>query len=251
MLRGMRTAPHVFALALLVLVLASLSARGDWLQKGQDLLRELGGGTTGESTLSTAEIAAGLKDALHVGTERVVEQLGRVDGFNADPQVHIPLPGKLHRVQSALDDVGMGSLLDDLDLKLNRAAEAATPKAKALFWDAIRQMTLEDARAIYQGPDDAATRYFERKMSKPLAAEMRPIVEQSLSDVGAVHAYDNMMAQYRAIPFVPDVKTDLTDYVLDRTIAGIFHCLAQEEAAIRQDPAKRTTELLRRVFGSS
>jgi hypothetical protein len=144
----------------------------------------------------------------------------------------------------------MTSLLDDLELKLNRAAEVATPKAKALFGQAISEMTFEDVMNIYNGPEDAATRYFQDKMTPPLAKEMQPVVEQSLAEVGAVQSYDNVMGEYRTIPFVPDVKADLTTYVVEKGMDGIFYYMAKEEAAIRQNPAKRTTELLQKVFGA-
>jgi hypothetical protein len=104
--------------------------------------------------------------------------------------------------------------------------------------------------SIYKGPDDAATKYFQSKMSQPLAETMHPIVEKSLSQVGAVKSYDNVIGEYRSLPFVPDVKADLTNYVTEKGMDGIFYYLAQEEAAIRQNPAKRTTDLLKRVFGS-
>jgi hypothetical protein len=142
-------------------------------------------------------------------------------------------------------------MLDDLELKLNRAAETAAPKAKALFAQTISGMSFEDVMNIYNGPDDAATRYFQEKMTPALAGEMKPIVEESLAEVGAVQSYDNVMGQYRAIPFVPDVKADLTTYVIEKGMDGIFHYLAVEEAAIRQNPVKRTTELLQRVFGAN
>jgi hypothetical protein len=111
-------------------------------------------------------------------------------------------------------------------------------------------MTFEDVMNIYNGPDDAATRYFQEKMSPPLARAMQPVVDQSLAEVGAVQTYENIMGEYRAIPFVPDVQADLTTYVVDKGMDGIFHYIAAEEAAIRQNPAKRTTELLQRVFGA-
>ncbi|MDH3331853.1 MAG: DUF4197 domain-containing protein, partial [Desulfobulbaceae bacterium] len=195
-------------------------------------------------------IGAGLKEALLVGSQNVVSQLGRPDGFNLDPAIHIPLPQQLNNVKSLLGKVGMSSMLDDLELKLNRAAEVATPKAKELFAQAISEMTFEDVMNIYNGPDDAATRYFQEKMTPPLAREMQPVVDQSLAEVGAVQAYDNVMGEYRGIPFVPDVKADLTSYVVEKGMDGIFHYIALEEAAIRQNPAKRTTELLQRVFGA-
>lgn len=145
----------------------------------------------------------------------------------------------------------MGQLGDDLELKLNRAAEAATPKAKTLFVDAISEMSVEDARKILDGPKDSATRYFEGKMTAPLKTEMRPIVDGTLAQVGAIQAYDNIMGQYGQLPFVPDVKADLTNYALDMALQGLFHYIAVEEAAIRENPVKRTTELLQKVFGGS
>jgi hypothetical protein len=229
-------------------VFGAATAQSSWWQKGVDLLKSPTG-TTAQQALTSQEIGAGLKEALLVGSGNVVSQLGRLDGFNLDPAVHIPLPQQLNTVKSLLGKVGMSPLLDDLELKLNRAAEVAAPKAKELFAQAISEMTFEDVMNIYNGPDDAATRYFQDKMTPPLVQEMQPVVEQSLAEVGAVQAYDNVMGEYRAIPFVPDVKADLTTYVVEKGMDGIFHYMAVEEAAIRQNPAKRTTELLQRVFG--
>ncbi len=180
-----------------------------------------------------------------------MDRLGAVDGFNADPSVHIPLPRSLADVRTTLDRVGMAGYLDDLELRLNRAAEAAAPEAKELFWQAIGEMTFDDVQKIYNGPDDAATRYFQDKMTPPLAERMQPIVDRSLADVGAIQSYDAMMAEYETLPFVPDAKADLTDYVVDKGMDGIFHYVAIEEAAIRNDPAARTTELLQKVFGAN
>jgi hypothetical protein len=235
--------------ALLCLAAAGGVVRGGWLEEGKELLEGLTKKQAAGDSLSVEEIGAGLREALRVGTGRVVRQLGQVGGFNSDPAVHIPLPDSLDSVKSALEKVGMDSMLADLETKLNRAAEVAAPKAKALFWSAIGHMTLKDVRSIYNGPDDAATQYFRSKMSKPLGAEMQPVVADTLSEVGAVQAYDNVMERYRDLPFVPDVKADLTDHVVTKGMDGIFYYLAQEEAAIRENPAKRTTELLKKVFG--
>ena len=202
-----------------------------------------------DDPLTDAEIGSGLREAHRVGTEFVVSQLGRTDGFNLDPAIHIPLPDTLTKVRDALELVGMTGLLDDLELRLNRAAEIATPIAKNLFFSAIEDMTLRDVRDILNGPEDAATQYFQSRMSAPLSDAMRPIVDDALAEAGAIRAYDNVMGEYEAIPFVPDVKADLTSHVLRLGIAGIFHYIAIEEAEIRRNPAKRTTELLRRVFG--
>jgi len=199
--------------------------------------------------LSTTDMIAGLKDALRIGSENVVGKLGKADGFNADPKIHIPLPDSLKTVKSTLSAVGMDGMMDDLELRLNRAAELATPKAKRIFGNAIREMSFDDARKILNGPDDAATQYFKGKMSAPLSKEMRPVVEKALNQAGAVQTYDNVMGQYKAIPFVPDVKANLTQHVVDLGMAGIFHYMAEEEAAIRKNPVKRTTAILKKVFG--
>ncbi|NNL86304.1 MAG: DUF4197 domain-containing protein [Myxococcales bacterium] len=220
----------------------------DWLNRGKSILEGLTGG--GASGLSEGEVGSGLKEALRVGTARVVDQLGAANGFNADPVAHIPLPESLSKVQSALETVGMSSLLDDLELKMNRAAETATPQAKEIFWSAIGQLTLDDAMGIYNGPEDAATQYFKGKTSGQLRDAFRPIVESALAETGAVAAYDKTMSNYQSIPFVPDVKANLTEHVLDGGLAGIFHYLAGEEASIRQNPAARTTDLLKKVFGA-
>lgn len=242
-------------LACSLMIPASLPAQSDWLRKGTEILGQRDAAAPDpkaeETVLSEPEIGSGLKEALIVGTGRVVGQLGRTDGFNADPAIHIPLPAKLQSVESALRKAGMGSMMDDLELKLNRAAESATPKARDLFVQAVRDMTLEDVRGIYNGPDDAATRYFQGKMSEPLAEEMRPIVSDSLAEVGAIQSYNAALGQYKTLPFVPDVQTDLTGYVVEKGMDGIFHYVAVEEAAIRQNPAKRSTELLRKVFGNT
>lgn len=224
----------------------------NWWQKGLDYL---GGSISEENappvaagTLSLADVDAGLKEALRVGTENVIENLGRQGGFNADPKIHIPLPASMQVVKNTLDKVGMSFMVNDLESRLNQAAEMAMPQLQPLFWQAINEMTLEDARAIYQGPDDAATSYFRQHLSPTLAGRMYPVVEETLAQVNAVQLYDMVMDKYRTFPFVPDVKADLSNYVVERGLDGIFYYLAREEAAIRSDPAKRTTELLQRVF---
>jgi hypothetical protein len=241
---------------LTVALLQPAHAQSDLLTRGKSLFDSLSTpGTAGaggaSASLSDSDIGAGLKEALRIGSDNVVGQLGRTNGFNTDPKIHIPLPASLQSVQQTLGRVGMSGMLDDLELRLNRAAEAATPKAKAIFHDAIAAMRWEDVRDIQNGADDSATQYLKSKMSAPLKAEMRPVVDSSLAEVGAINSYDAVMGQYKSMPFVPDVKADLTEHVLDRGLDGMFLYLAAEEAAIRQNPAKRTTELLQKVFSGS
>lgn len=229
----------------------SASAGDSWWQKGLDIFSsDSDADKDGTATASTGEIGDAFKQALHIAAENVVKQLGGVDGFNADPEIHIPLPKKLKKVKKLLGKVGMSGFVEDLEVKLNRAAEAATPKAKKLFWAAIQDMKFDDIKAIYTGPDDSATLYFRNKMSASLSAEMRPVIEQSLAEVGAVQTYDSVMGKYEDLPFVPAIKTDLTDYVLKRGMDGIFFYMAKQEAAIRKDPLKQTSALLKKVFGA-
>ncbi len=244
----MQTAKKLGITLAIAVTIIPVSQAADWMEMGKGFLDKFTESDTAASVLSNPEIRDGLKEALRVGSENVVKQLGAPDGFNADPAIHIPLPESMQKVQQTLGKLGMSGMLDDLETRLNRSAELATPKAKKLFTDAISEMSIDDVQKIYNGPNDAATRYFEQKMSAPLAREMEPIVNASLAEAGAVQAYDGVMGKYESLPFVPDVKADLSKHVIDMGIAGIFHYLAQEEAAIRQNPAKRTTELLQKVF---
>ena len=134
---------------------------------------------------------------------------------------------------------------------MNEAAEAATPKAKELFLSAIQSMSVNDARGILQGPDDAATQYFRNRTGTDLEAEMRPIVDSALAEVGAVNTFNDLMSRYRTIPLAPKIEADLTGYVVDQSTDGIFYYLAREEMEIRNNPVKRTSDILRRVFGGS
>lgn len=248
--RGLRM-PERLILGVLMCAIAGSAAyaQSDLLDRGRSLFDRYSGGAA-PASLSDAQVADGLREALRVGSGRVVAQLGAIDGFNADGNIHIPLPESLATVQRTLGRLGMSGMLDDLELRLNRAAEAAAPKAKAIFRDAIEAMSWDDVRNIYEGPDDAATQYLRARMSDPLKAEMRPVVDDSLAQVGAIDAYERVMAQYRSVPFVPDARADISDHVLERGLDGLFLYIAREEAAIRNEPAKRTTELLRAVFGA-
>lgn len=240
----------IFAL-LFILAFSPRPAISGWLDDGKGLLDKYRDKKESKTnSLTDSDITAGLKEALTVGTGKVVGRLGKLDGFNKDPKVHIPLPDNLKNVRKLLKKVKQEKIADDLELRLNRAAEIATPKAKRHFVDAIKAMTLSDARKIWKGPDDSATTYFKAKMTGPLKKELSPIISDSLAKVGAIKSYEKTIGRYKKLPFVPDVRADLTAYVTDKGLDGIFYWLAKEEAAIRKDPVKRTTDLLKRVFGS-
>jgi hypothetical protein len=231
---------------------ASGTASAQWLER----LRGLLGGEQSPAqqeggALTSDQISAGLREALEVGTRNVVGQLGAKDGFNLDPAVHIPLPDTLEQVRSVLERVGREGSVTELETQLNRAAEAATPQAKELFLGAIRDLTLDDVRAIFNGPDDAATEYFRSATSDQLLAQMKPLIDDSLAEVGAARTYADVLERYNALPLVPQVEGDLTEHVANLGVDGIFYYLAREEAAIRQDPVARTTDLLKSVFGNA
>jgi hypothetical protein len=214
----------------------------------QDILASTNtGGNNG--ALSNDTIARGLKEALTVGTGRVVDNLGANDGFFGSSDYRIPLPASLQKVKSAASAVGLGSYFDELELKMNRAAEAATPKARSLFVNAISQLTFEDVMGIYQGEDNAATQYLRGKMAAPLKEEMRPIINQSLSEVGAVKVFNDLVSRYNRLPLVDDIDANLDEHVLGYANQAIFTQLEGQEAAIRKDPVARSTALLRQVFG--
>lgn len=245
-----------FTVLFLLATTSSAFAQGALMDFGKSVLKQQieGGnasatGTQGQS-LSVSDIASGLKEALKTGTGKVTSQLGSKDGFNADPTVHIPLPATLQKIQSGLKMVGMSGLADDLEVRLNRAAEAAAPEAKRIFWSALEKMTVDDARAILNGPQDAATQYFKRTMSPDLKTAMRPVVDHNVAEAGAVKSLEAVTSATKGLAPGMDGKTMLTDHVLDYALSGMFTYLAKEEAAIRQDPAKRTTDILRKVFSN-
>ena len=205
--------------------------------------------SSNSSELSVTDISGAFKQALTIGAENVVSQLGAEGGFSADEAVYIPLPENLEKVAKVLKKIGLSSQVDDLELKLNKAAETAVPIAKDLFLESNKDMTFDDVKTIYKGADDSATQYFKQKMTASLSEKMSPIVENSLSEVGAIQSLNRVMDKYQNIPFVSEVRPNLTEYVVEKGADGVFYYLAQQEAAIRQDPLKQTTNLLKKVFG--
>lgn len=239
----------IIRLTISLCLLLSCTAQAGWFD---DLLKSVGSSaseTSATGSITNGDLTQAFKEALTIASGKVVGQLGQAGSFANDPSIYIPLPEKLAKAKSLLERVGMGATLSDLEVKLNSAAERATPQAKALFVGAIKQMSFDDIKQIYNGPADSATRYFESKMTPDLSLAMSPIVDQSLSEVGAIQRYDDLISSYKKIPLVPDLKTDLNQYVVAGALKGIFHYLAEQEAAIRQDPVKQTTALLRKVFG--
>lgn len=211
---------------------------------GLDRILSLGG------PLSEKTVADGLREALTIGTERASVSLSADGGFSANPRIRLGLPGALDDAASTLRRFGLGGQIDGFADTMNRAAERAAGEAVPVFAAAIREMTLSDVFAILKGPDDAATEYFRAHTSGALRERFAPVVDDSMKSVGLYAQYRELMGRYQALPFVKPEVPDLAEYVTGKTLDGLFDVLAQEEAAIREDPAARTTALLRRVFGT-
>jgi len=227
-------------------------ARAGWLDKGAEVLEGLSG-EGGAGGLSEDRIVQGLKQALEVASREVVDRVGQPGGYLQDPRIRIPLPGYLQQARSTLSTLGAGGLLDQVETRLNRGAERAAPEAQRLFLDAISAMTIDDARAILDGPKDAATQYFRRTMGPDLRQTFRPVVRDELEKAGAVAAVQQVAGRLESVPFAESLGAQATeglvDHGLDGALDGLFHYLATQEAAIRTDPAARTTEVLKEVFG--
>ncbi len=200
------------------------------------------------SSLSDTKIISGLKQALQFSTSRAVAATGRPDGFLKNEAIKIVLPPRLETVGRGMRMLGMGAKVDELEVGMNRAAEQATPQAKAIFIASLKRMTFDDARHILTGNDTAATDYFKRTSSDDLTTAFAPIVHQSMEKVGVVAQYDRFVESSGAGSFLSN-EFDLDKYVVGKTLDGLFYMLGQEEKKIRKDPAAQTTALLKEVFG--
>lgn len=201
-----------------------------------------------EQGLSEKDIIDGLKQALEIGTGEAVALVSKKNGYLNNPKIKIPLPENVQKAEGILRNIGLGSKVDEFEQSMNRAAERAAPRAKSIFWDAIRNMTFTDARQILDGQDDAATAYFQQKTATQLQEAFQPIVNQAMSEVGVTQAYQSVDRKIRTLPFTQSLSVDLDAYVTDRALEGLFLMLAEEEKKIRRDPAARVTDLLKKVF---
>ena len=199
--------------------------------------------------LTNDKIVAGLKEALTVSTRNAVASTGRPDGFLKNAAIKILVPDKLRNVAQGMRLIGMGSQVDALEVGMNRAAEQATPAAKQIFINAVKQMTFADARQILSSNDTAATNYFKQQSSDQLRAAFAPIVHQAMENVGVVKRYNQIMINPMAARVARAENFNLDDYVVGKTTDGLFYVKAEEEKKIRKDPMAQTTALLKEVFG--
>lgn len=203
-----------------------------------------------EQQPTTGEVAEGLKEALIQGISKGSDLVSQMDGYFKNPQIKIPFPPDVKKVEDKLRQIGLGNEVDKFILTLNRGAEEAAKEAKPIFVTAIRSMTIQDAWGILRGQDDAATQYLKRTTSPQLKDKFKPVIQRALAKVNATKYYGDLVNTYNKIPFVEKVNPNLDDYATDRAIEGLFVMIAKEEKNIREDPVARTTELLKKVFGA-
>lgn len=213
----------------------------------QQVVNQLPQGTQG---LSNFEIASGLQEALNMGIEKQVSKLTRTDGFFKNELVKILLPEELQKVDKTLRDIGLGNLADEGLKVLNRAAEDAVSEATPIFVDAVKGITFDDARNILLGNEDAATQYLTKTTHAALYQKFQPVIDKSFHKVGADRIWNNLITKYNNIPLTNDVNPDLTDYVTQEALSGVYTMIAVEEKEIRTKVSARTTDLLRKVFGN-
>ncbi|TXE09455.1 DUF4197 domain-containing protein [Gelidibacter salicanalis] len=198
--------------------------------------------------MTNTDIASGLRQALDLGIEKQVTKLTKTDGFYKNDLVKILLPAELQKVDKGLRDIGLGNLADEGIRALNRAAEDAVKEATPIFVGAVKEITFADARTILLGTDDAATQYLTSKTQTTLYDKFHPVINNSFAKVGADQIWTNLINRYNAIPFTTNVNPDLTDYVTEEALKGVYKMIAVEEKEIRTKVGARTTDLLRRVF---
>ena len=242
------------------LVLASIyisPAMADWGSFFKDLtstgktLLEDNKTSTSSNNLDYSTIVSGLKEALDIGARQAIDTVSKPDGYLANELIHIAMPPKLQQLSGLMHQFGLGSQADEFEQSMNHAAEKAAPAATNIIVDAIKNMSIEDANTILKGSDDAATQYFKAQTSDKLTALFRPTIDSSLNQVGTTKYYNDLTGKIADLPLVgQSVNLDLPDYVTEQALNGLFTMIAAEEKKIRDNPAARTTELLKQVFSS-
>ncbi|MEP6594531.1 MAG: DUF4197 domain-containing protein [Ginsengibacter sp.] len=205
--------------------------------------------STGNGTLSNAEIVQGLKEALRVGADTTTKKLSSLNGFFGDDMIRILMPPEAAKVEKTLRDVGFGKTVDKAILSMNRAAEDATKHVGEILWNSIKNMSIQDALGILRGGDFAATEYLKRTTATQLTNQFKSVIERSLANVDATKYWNDVFSVYNKFSNTP-VNTDLTVYVTEKALSGLFYHIGLQEQKIRKDPVARVTEILKKVFGS-
>jgi hypothetical protein len=247
----------LLALTILSVLNVALAGLFDQLGLGKST-NSTAASSTALGALSNDQMIGGLKQALSNGLQHAVLQLGREGGFLTNANVRIPMPEKLSTVEKTLRSLKQEKLANDFVITMNRAAEQAVPEAAAVFGEAVKQMSVADAKAILTGPSDAATQFFRRTTQTNLTARFRPIVEKATATAGVTSAYKSMVSKVSGASsfggmvsgYLGKDALDLDAYVTSKSLDGLFKMVAEQEKLIRENPTARTTDLLKQVFGS-
>ncbi|MBL7702993.1 MAG: DUF4197 domain-containing protein [Ferruginibacter sp.] len=231
-----------------VLSLAFICTQSSSAQTVKDIFNKVTKTTSQGSGLSNEEIISGLKDALRVGTDSSAKRLSKLNGFFGDAVIKVLMPEEAKKVERTLRNLGMGSVVDKAILSMNRAAEDAANGVGTIFWDAIKSMSITDGVKILRGGDFAATDYLKSATTKQLTEKFRPVIEASLVKVDATRYWKDVFTTYNKFS-ANQVNTDLTAYVTEKALAGLFLKISLEEQKIRKDPAAQVTSILKKVFG--
>jgi hypothetical protein len=234
----------IFLILLPCIIIFSIASKAQILDDAKKLLNQ------GTSGLTEKDAADGIKEALVKGTGESVKMVSKVNGYFGNPEIKIPFPQDAKDIESKLRDIGLGSKVDEVVESINRAAEDAAKDAETIFVNAVKNMTITDAINIVKGKNNAATQYLSKTTTPELKTKFTPVIKASLDKVNATHLWEDLIKQYNKIPFVAKKNPDLTAYVTGKAIDGLFIMIAKEELKIRQNPAARTTELLKKVFGN-
>ncbi|WP_207513450.1 DUF4197 domain-containing protein [Longitalea luteola] len=238
-----------FVLPLLLLTSVASFAQSGFLKKASGILNKATGGNT--SALSNDDIVAGLKEALTVGATNGANKLSAVDGFFANAAIKVLMPPEAKKVENALRTAGMGKLVDNAILSMNRAAEEASKSAAPIFVNAVKTMSIQDALGILKGSDTAATGYLRSKTVSALTTAFRPVIDTALQKTSATQYWKTVFETYNKLPTTFNkINPDLAGYVTEKSLSGMFYQVAQEEQKIRKDPAARVSDILKKVFGS-
>ena len=232
-----------FLLIAIFVYILSFGSQAQFLQDAMKIIDQGKGGLTEKDAVD------GIKEALVKGTGESVALVSKLDGYFSNPEIKIPFPENARAIESKLRAIGLGNKVDEVILTINRAAEDAAKSAQSIFVSAITGMNISDALQIVRGNNNAATQYLAKTTTPELKAKFNPVIKSSLEKVDATRLWAELITAYNQIPFVTRQNPDLTGYVTDKAISGLFTMIAKEELKIRQNPAARTTELLKKVFG--
>lgn len=232
-----------FLLIAIFVYILSFGSQAQFLQDAMKIIDQGKGGLTEKDAVD------GIKEALVKGTGESVALVSKLNGYFSNPEIKIPFPENARAIESKLRAIGLGNKVDEVILTLNRAAEDAAKSAQSIFVSAITGMNISDALQIVRGNNNAATQYLAKTTTPELKAKFNPVIKSSLEKVDATRLWAELITAYNQIPFVTRQNPDLTGYVTDKAISGLFTMIAKEELKIRQNPMARTTELLKKVFG--